>query len=119
MVDIQMDIVTSLTVLTGLTAVLGFFWKLFEKRKKDTDEKTKEEKFLEDKEKKLECKLSKLEETDKNQEVEIKKLSDECEMLREENTRLKKDFLDNLDRLEVRLEKMLELIISHFKSKDD
>lgn len=111
-----MDIVTSVTVLTGLTAVLGFFWKLFEKKKKDHDEKSKEEKLLEDKDKSLENRLDGLEETDNNQEVEIKKLSDECEMLREENSRLKKDFLDNLDRLEVRLEKMLELIISHYKN---
>jgi chromosome segregation ATPase len=119
MIDIQMDITTSLTILTGIATVLGFFWNIFGRKRKDSEEKTKEEKAIEEKEKKLENRLMSLEDTDSDQEVEIKKLSDECEMLREENSRLKKDLLDNLDRLEARLESMLELIINHFKSKSD
>jgi len=105
MIDLTMNLTAAGTILTTVTAVLGFFWGLFHnKKKKSNDDSETEEETLKSKIEKIEKQLS-------EHDLELQKLSDMASVSKEENSRLKQDFLDNLDRIENRLEKMIELIL--------
>ena len=116
MIDISMDITTSITILSGLATVLGFFWTIIHnKRKKDEaaeedpcSETTQEH---EEELKKLKTQFEDLQQMVRDHSTELEKLSELSAISKDENARLRQDFLDNLDRIENRLEKMIDLIL--------
>jgi len=114
MIEITMDLTTSLTILSGLATVLGFFWTIFHNRKKpddDIDECAEAAKDNENEMNKVRERIDDLEKSMRDQTVEIEKLSELSSISKEESARLRQDFLDNLDRIEARLEKMIDLIL--------
>jgi len=117
--EFTMDITTSVTILTGMATVLGFFWSIIHGRqkKKDDDDAADDDSCnvtAHEQEEDISKLSDKVEELDKivsNYGVELEKLSELAAIAKDENARIRQDFLDNLDRIENRLEKMIDLIL--------
>jgi predicted histidine transporter YuiF (NhaC family) len=109
-----MDLTTSVTILSGLATFLGFVWSIFHSYQKKKDESDSEDDECQDKEESIEKlghRVEELEKTVGTYAVELEKLTELAAIAKEENARIRQDFLDNLDRIENRLEKMIDLIL--------
>jgi predicted nucleic acid-binding Zn-ribbon protein len=116
--DISMDLSTSLALLTTVATVLGFYWQISVRNKRRADDEEKCEDAtkiamheLEEDDKKLKEHMNELDKKIDEYSVELEKLHELTIMFKEENMRLRQEFLDNLDRIEQRLEKMIDLIL--------
>ena len=118
--NFTMDITTAATVLASLASVLGFFWTIIhnhQNKKDDTNDSSEDSPCVavitheqEDIDK-LGQKLEDLEKVIGGYGVELEKLTALAAIASDENVRIRQDFLDNLDRIENRLEKMIDLIL--------
>lgn len=108
MIEFHMDWATFATVISGFIALLTFLYNMLSAGKKKNAESADRNTFSSS----LEARLSKIEENIIEHTSELNNINDDLDTFKSDIHELKKEFTNNLVRIENRLEKMLDIILN-------